>query len=92
MCFRSRPLHWGSPKEIIWQWVTVDISVLAWWHEKYLECFIINEDAWVSPRPMKPEPPRMGLRNVSTHYPGASDVQPGLICRNTDLSHLVTFW
>lgn len=37
----------------------MDITVLAWGHQKCLECFIINADVWVPPGPI--EPPGMGL-------------------------------
>lgn len=88
--FRPGPLHLERPKEITWYCVTMDITALAWWHQKYLECFIISADVWVPLRPTK-EPPELEVRNLLlTHYPGASDIQPGLKCSTTELNHLVT--
>lgn len=61
--FRPGSLHLGNPKKIIWQCVTVVITALAWWHPKYLECFIIGADVWVPLRSTE-ELPGIGLRNL----------------------------
>lgn len=51
--FRPGSLYLGTPKNILWQCVTVVITVLAWWHPKHLECFIIRADVWVPPDLLK---------------------------------------
>lgn len=61
--FRPGSLHLGNPKKIIWQCVTVVITVLAWWHPKYLECFIIGADIWVPLRSTE-ELPGIRVRNL----------------------------
>lgn len=43
---RSGALHLGQPKDITWQSATVDVTALAWRHQKNPECLVMNAHFW----------------------------------------------